>query len=142
MNILRLIIDWLSLLTIIYIFCYIVWNGITVHMGVFTTYISPLKRFFIKEIKEVKKYDYDKLIDCAAIRAPDGRVWTGKRHNHCIKTIIQATGVKRIGGDYEQGFVTMSNRFVNREEAYNITKESKQVTKFHVKGELFSEDLY
>ena len=87
---------------------------------------------------------YDSRIDCAAIREPNGRVWTGKRHNHCIKTIIQATGVKQVGGQYEQGFVTMTGRFVNRREAYGIALKAGQIPfeSYDPKRELFSEDLY
>ncbi|SRR6266478_3813574 len=89
---------------------------------------------------EPKKYDYDKMIDCAAIRAPDGRVWTGKRHGHCIKTIIQATG-KTPNENYEQGFVTLSGRFVNRKEAAMIAVHAGQA-ELTLPCELFSEDLY
>lgn len=86
-------------------------------------------------------YDYDKRIDCAAILAPDGRVWTGKRHGHCIKTIIQATGIQSVGGDYKQGFVTMSGRFVDRKEAAMIAVHAGQAN-LTLPCELFSEDLY
>lgn len=87
------------------------------------------------------RYDYDKMIDCAAILAPDGRVWTGKRHGHCIKTIIQATGVRSVGGDYKQGFVTLSGRFVDRKEGAMIAVHAGQA-KLTLPCELFSEDLY
>lgn len=83
--------------------------------------------------------DYDSLIDCAAIQLPDGEVWTGKRHNHCIATIIQAKGEPQHNAT--QGFVTMSGRFVTREEAYELVLKTKQVApKFE--RQLFSEDLY
>lgn len=92
---------------------------------------------------EPKRFDYDKLIDCAAILAPDGRVWTGKRHGHCIATIVQATGVKRVGEGYKQGFVTMSGRFVSRSEAAVIAVHANQLKVKHtLPFELFSEDLY
>lgn len=87
-----------------------------------------------------KVIDYTKKIDCAAILAPDGRVWTGKRHHHCIATIIQATGASRVGAGYIQGFVTMSKDFVDRETAARYAFESDQIT--GPKTELFSEDLY
>jgi hypothetical protein len=87
---------------------------------------------------------YDSMIDCAAIRGPDGRVWTGKRHYHCINTIIQATGVKQVAEGYEQGFVTMSGRFVTRREAGQLVQKTGQVkvTPYNPKLELFSENLY
>lgn len=84
--------------------------------------------------------DYDKRIDCAAIKAPDGRVWTGHRHAHCIATIIQATGIPRVGSGYKQGFVTQSKRFVNRKEAAQLAFASGQIKE--PKDELYSEDLY
>lgn len=88
------------------------------------------------------KIDYDKRIDCAAIKAPDGRVWTGKRHGHCIRTIVQATGVKSVGDGYTQGFVTMAGRFVDRKEAAVIAVHAGQVAGRALPFELFSEDLY
>ena len=84
--------------------------------------------------------DYDKRIDCSAIKQPDGKVWTGKRHQHCIATIVQATGVKPVTG--EQGFVTMSGRFVSREEARDIAIAAGQVASTVHRTQLFSEDLY
>jgi hypothetical protein len=93
---------------------------------------------------------YDNLIDCAAIKTEDGRVWTGKRHFHCIATIIQATG--KNPHNAIQGFVTMrrlgdppQGRFVTREEAFKMVKKTGQVTKFSGGedcGKLYSEDLY
>ncbi len=87
-----------------------------------------------------EEYPYDKLIDCAAVQMPDGRVWTGKRHHHVLATIIQATGKKAHDG--EQGFVTMQGKFVTRREAYNLCKETGQVKEFDHPSLLFSEDLY
>lgn len=91
--------------------------------------------------------DYSKLIDCAAIQMPDGRIWTGKRHHHCIMTIVMATGKKPVTGI--QGFVTKDcsephpqGRFVTREEARRLCVETGQVTKFCHPDQLFSEDLY
>ncbi len=85
--------------------------------------------------------DYDKKIDCAAIKMPDGRVWTGKRHHHCFGTILQATGERARGGI--QGFITMAGRFVDRTEALKIAKEASQVPENAGRGgELYSEDLY
>jgi hypothetical protein len=97
---------------------------------------------------EPKKYDYDKMIDCAAIRTPDNRIWTGKRHGHCIQTIVQAyemsTGIKtkKIPEGSQQGFVTMSKRFVDRKEAAMIAVHAGQVKGRTLPFELFSEDLY
>ena len=84
--------------------------------------------------------DYDKMIDCAAIKAPDGSVWTGKRHHHCIKTIIQARVADKVGSRFVQGFVTMAGRFVDRKEAAMLAKRNGQAP--DCGRELFSEDLY
>lgn len=92
--------------------------------------------------------DYTKMIDCAAVRTADGKIWTGKRHHHCLATIIQATGKKALNA--EQGFVTAERsdeypqgRFVSREEAKRLCIETGQVTKFcSTTDDLFSEDLY
>jgi hypothetical protein len=86
------------------------------------------------------KIDYDKRIDCAAIKMPDGGVWTGKRHGHCIATIWQATGKRAHQG--VQGFVTMKGRFVDRKEAAMIAVYAGQVAGRTLPFELFSEDLY
>lgn len=60
----------------------------------------------------------------------------GRRHNDIIS---------RFGKDVlnltQQGFYTSFGRFVNREEALQIAKESGQV-KETVSNRLFSEDLY
>ncbi len=81
---------------------------------------------------------YDTRIDCAAIKSTDGQVWTGKRHSHCFKTIKQA-GLKAAHG--EQGFVTMSGRFVTRLEAAELVTRTGQC-KLNHPPELYSEDLY
>lgn len=91
--------------------------------------------------------DYNRTIECAAIKNGDGMIWTGKRHHNVIATIIQATGEKPIGA--VQGFVTMERnesfpqgRFVDRAEARKLCVETGQVKAFCHPSELFSEDLY
>src|SRR3954464_4612061 len=88
----------------------------------------------------MKKYDYDKMIDCAAIYDKHtGLTWTGKRHDNVIKTIIQAYTlaanaegqsdfkIKSVGPSrFTQGFVTMSGRFVDRKEAAMIAVHAGQ----------------
>jgi hypothetical protein len=92
---------------------------------------------------ELGKLDYSMRIDCAAIKDPDGKVWTGKRHGHVVRTIVQATGVKQVGWGYEQGFVTQSGEFVDRKEAERRALASGQLRPQDVDGdELYSEDLY
>ena len=89
--------------------------------------------------KEQKDRWYDTQIDCAAIRMPNGKVWTGHRHGHVSATIKQATGLS--SGEGVQGFVTKSKRFVGRLEAADLVKRTGQMPGFD-KSELYSEDLY
>lgn len=100
---------------------------------------------------EPKKYDYDKMINCAAmLDVQTGLIWTGKRHGDVIKTIIQAYSltdkseykIKSVTLErFKQGFVTMSGRFVDRKEAAMIAVHAGQA-ELTLPCELFSEDLY
>lgn len=89
---------------------------------------------------------YDTMIDCAAIQTADGKVWHGKRHGHCFKTIKQAYGVPahKVEGDGKtvEGFITMSDRFVDRKEAAELVKATGQCVPVHDPNQLYSEDLY
>lgn len=75
---------------------------------------------------------------------------SGHRHAHCIYTFVALTGKRSVipeCGDYVQGFITNTNRFVNRKEAYKIAFESDQIigpNKGYAENEigLTSEDLY
>ena len=60
-----------------------------------------------------------------------GFVICGRRHHNCISIFV---------GEYEQGFLTNTNRFVDREEAAKIAFDYGQI-KEETKR-LFSEDLY
>lgn len=76
------------------------------------------------------------------INTPGGVVYCGFRHNHCISTIVAATGKKlHEHGEHVQGFLTNKNRFVNREEGANIWLSQGGKLKFS-STELYSEDLY
>ena len=81
---------------------------------------------------------YDTRIDCAAVKSTDGLVWTGKRHHHCLKTIVQAGRTVSHG---DQGFVTMSGRYVTRKEAAELVTRTGQC-KLNNPPLLYSEDLY
>lgn len=91
----------------------------------------PLKR----EIPSVLPKNCDK-----------GIVVTGHRHGQCIWTVACLTGLRTPTnaedgvGDHEQGFLTNSNRFVDRKEAAIIAYNAKQIDK-EIKI-LYSEDLY
>jgi hypothetical protein len=78
------------------------------------------------------------MVICAAIRASNGKVIRGHRHIDAIRTLQTMDwyrGEQPTGED--QGFVTSTNRFVNRGEAYRLHfPDSKQP------DELSSDDLY
>lgn len=79
-----------------------------------------------------------------------GYVIAGRRHNNCIGMFAKIYGfpynpeAKKIYSTEIQGFLTNTNRFVNRQEALIIATEANQL----ILGEgnknfgLFSEDLY
>lgn len=89
-----------------------------------------------------------------------GFVISGRRHNNCYQTIDDLKGnvndyfksLNMSDNDYResQGFLTSSNRFVGRKEAWIIAKENNQI-KFGLKAStaenkddsiLISENLY
>ncbi len=73
-----------------------------------------------------------------------GIVICGYRHPSCMYTMIAITGKRSVEtecGDYEQGFLTSKNRFVDREEGAKIHVENGNSLKYSTK-ELYSEDLY
>lgn len=65
----------------------------------------------------------------AAVKMPDGKIFKGTYHADARERAI-ATGrydnVEEIS--YEDGFVTSKNRFVSREEAFDIAEVAKQVS--------------
>jgi hypothetical protein len=67
------------------------------------------------------------------------KVWTGKRHADVIKLIIKSGQI--FSSKYEQGFVTITDQFVTRQEAYRIALGAKQIAPKRLKL-LLSEDLY
>jgi hypothetical protein len=78
------------------------------------------------------------LVICAAVRASNGKVVRGHRHNDAIRALQAMQGYEgeQPHGD-DQGFVTSTNRFVNRGEAYRL-----HYPDFTEPGELHSDDLY
>lgn len=80
----------------------------------------------------------------AAWKTDSGEVIIGKRHSDALRVIVE---LGKIAGKSEtdQGFVTSSDRFVDRKEAFKIQKELgiESVDKNGYHGdELYSEDLY
>lgn len=101
-------------------------------------------------------------IICAAIHYDDatehsdqpqgiqfGFVIAGRRHSDCYKTIELLTGnediVRKIDRNH-QGFLTNTNKYVGRKEAWNIAIAANQVvfgpTKTDEDSILISENLY
>lgn len=79
---------------------------------------------------------------CAAIRDNTGYIWRGHRHADAIELVELAGRTFRVSSD--QGFVTSKNRFVNREEGYQlqIAAGIPSASGGYRGKRLFSEDLY
>jgi len=73
-----------------------------------------------------------------------GVVLCGWRHPNCIYQMVAITGLSmHEAGESVQGFLTDTNRFVDREEGAKIALEIKQIDKLNYsKTLLYSEDLY
>lgn len=73
-----------------------------------------------------------------------GIVFCGHRHVHCLHQMIAITGKRQCeAGEEIQGFLTDTNRFVDREEAAKIAIGSGQIKKLKYSSKhLYSEDLY
>lgn len=73
-----------------------------------------------------------------------GIVFCGHRHPHCLYQMVAITGkADHEAGHGVQGFLTDTNRFVDRNEAALIALSSGQIEKLQFSSkELFSEDLY
>ena len=93
---------------------------------------------------------------CAAIHYDDGKeypaqpkniktgyVWCGRRHHNIInlRSVITGEVTRR---ESVQGFLTSTDRFVNRKEAMEIAIAAGQVAnnETNVSYDLISEDLY
>ena len=79
-----------------------------------------------------------------------GIVVCGHRHGHCIDIMKMLSGLRTVEiaidgvGKTIQGFLTNTNRFVDRKEAYNVAKRQNQLND-RIRGNtgiLYSEDLY
>jgi len=78
-----------------------------------------------------------------------GFIICGRRHSDCYNLLrIAGYGIltEHECGREQQGFLTSTNRFVNRSEAFRIAKQNNQI--YHTlhqddeEGILISEDLY
>lgn len=76
-----------------------------------------------------------------------GVVISGWRHGNCIYQVVAITGLRSVPaevGESVQGFLTNKNRFVDREEGYEIAEAAEQLNRRSRGGSriLYSEDLY
>ena len=75
-----------------------------------------------------------------------GLVVLGHRHGQCMWTMSCLTGLRTCefgedcSGEHEQGFLTNTNRFVDREEGGQIAFDAGQTK--DLRTTLYSEDLY
>src|SRR5699024_6650262 len=75
-----------------------------------------------------------------------GIVLCGWRHGNIIAQMAATMNLRTVKngeksvGEYEQGFLTNDNRFVNRNEAANIAFKSKQIRS--IKSYLYSVDVW
>lgn len=84
------------------------------------------------------------IVICSAVKAEDGTIIRGHRHRDCIAAIF-SRGKKPARERFAQGFITSTNRFVTREEGYQIQRAAgiDSVASGGYRGQiLFSEDLY
>ena len=98
---------------------------------------------------------------CSAIHYNDGKehvhqpknitsgiVIAGRRHHNCITTLSALVGDeydKKLAGRDAQGFITNTDRFVTRKEAYIIAEKAEQLLhNMHDKTNpiLISEDVW
>jgi len=77
-----------------------------------------------------------------------GLVVEGHRHADIIRTMVNLLGKRTCtngedcAGKSVQGFVTNTNRFVDRYEGIKIAREANQIISDTTFKELYSEDLY
>lgn len=73
-----------------------------------------------------------------------GVVFTGVRHGHVIKSMVDVGFLSDMKNDYvlgkEQGFVDSHNNYLSRAQAWHVAVEAGQIDEGH--GVLYSEDLW
>ena len=82
---------------------------------------------------------------CAAVKNTDGYIMRGQRHRDCRDSIVRRGGSpSKVWED--EGFITATGKFVNREEGFKLMKElgwkSNNPQGYQMCEWLFSEDLY
>jgi hypothetical protein len=69
----------------------------------------------------------------------------GRHHTviHIMREVSDYSNIMRAAvANAEQGFLTSSGRFVDREEGFSIAHAARQLIKVHKQGTLYSEDLW
>jgi len=83
---------------------------------------------------------------CRPINCDRGIVFCGLRHHNCLYAMVAITGKpQHLAGEEIQGFLTNTNRFVDRKEGLQIAIAANQVDENNLGNKLiglFSEDLY
>lgn len=80
------------------------------------------------------------------INITEGLVICGHRHGHCINSVKILSNLRTVTfaedatGEHQQGFLTNTNRFVDRTEAGLIAFKANQT--INLIKTLYSEDLY
>ena len=113
----------------------------------FPKYIDEIERIlcaavWYKELPLIKP-EVLRLRGYSPYNVDKGIVFCGWRHGNCIYQMVTLTGKRSVTpevGEYEQGFLTSLNRFVDRKEGGEIAFKSGQTDE--LKTTLFSEDLY
>lgn len=95
-----------------------------------------------KDLPLVKKIEHN----VRPVNCDRGVVFCGFRHPHCMYTMVSVTGKRSVEvevGEYEQGFLTSKNRFVDRKEAWIIAEREGQIKRQSGGyGTLYSECLW
>lgn len=116
--------------------------------------IAQTAQKFEKEWRDYLRKEYKDLEDsspeiviCSAVRAKDGKIVRGHRHFDALRALQAIPGYeKERPGDKDQGFITSLNRYVSREEGYQIQVaagiESHDKKNPYRGKRLYSEDLY
>ena len=77
------------------------------------------------------------------VNVPEGIVFCAQRHLQCLYQMIAMTGkMQHEAGEEVQGFLTSTNRFVDRKEGMQIALAANQVINQYHSDNLYSEDLY
>lgn len=89
--------------------------------------------------------DYKETIAAAAIRHPNGLIFSAKRpyrHHHCIRAMAELK-MAGLANTHDQGFITSKGRYVDRREGLLIATTANQlVRKTAPEHILFSEDVW